>query len=296
MALVLEDLTVLHGRRAAVSGLWLEVPDGCCTGFLGHNGAGKTTTLRASLGLLPSARGRVLVDGFDVRGRPREARARVGALIEICRFQEGLGGWRNLVELARLGGLGQAAARREASLRLEQVGLGEAASLAVRAYSQGMRQRLGIAQALLGSPRTLLLDEPTNGLDIPSKGLFRRLVAGAMTDERIFIISTHQVQDVAPLIDPIVILHDGRVLFQQSLSDVAARVRMSHGTTKPDANAPALLYCEPAVEGFRSLWLDDHAGDGHVDLELLFNFVIAQPERCRTLFGTAPAAREGVPA
>ena len=144
--------------------------------------------------------------------------------------------------------------------------------------SFGQRKKFLLSFGLACRPALLLLDEPTNGLDIPSKGLFRRLVAEALTDEQIFIISTHQVLDVESLIDPIVILHRGTVLFNHTLAEVAAQIRMSHSATRPHESADGLLYSEATVGGFTNVWKDQNATDGQIDLEVLFKAVIASPQ------------------
>ena len=231
MALVLENLSVTYGSRKVVQDLWLEAPDGCCTGFLGHNGAGKTTAMRAALGLVRPSSGRVLVDGFDALAQNREARARTGALIEVCRFQETLGGYQNLVELGRLAGMDRSAARAEAGRRIEQVGLGHAADRPVENYSQGMRQRLGLAQALIGSPTTLLLDEPTNGLDPEGIQDVRNLVRELVDKEnRAVLLSSHLLAELAGVCDRVAVLREGRLLVQGEtaalLAGGAARFRV----------------------------------------------------------------------
>ena len=129
-----------------------------------------------------------------------------------------------------------------------------------------------------------MLDEPTNGLDIPSKGLFRRLVAEALEDDRIFVVSTHQVRDVEALIDSILVLHEGKVLFHGSVHEVSDRIRFALDPSRPDERNAGLLYAEPTVGGFASVWMDPSPGDGHLDLEMLFKAVIARPDAFASLF------------
>jgi ABC-2 type transport system ATP-binding protein len=101
------------------------------------------------------------------------------------------------------------------------------------------------------------------------------------------VISTHQVRDVGSLIDPIVVLHQGRVLLNRSLAEIGARIRMARSSSPPDANAPRLVYSEPTVGGFWSVWDDAGSGDEQLDLEVLFNALIAQPDRSASVFGSA---------
>jgi ABC-2 type transport system ATP-binding protein len=157
-------------------------------------------------------------------------------------------------------------------------------TLTTLGYDPAKREPGLLSFGLACNASLVLLDEPTNGLDIPSKGLFRRLIAEALTDEQIFIISTHQVRDVEALIDPIVILHEGTVLFNQTLAQVTSHIRISHSTTRPDSHAEGLLYCEPTVGGFSAVWKDENATDGQVDLEVLFKSVITSPETISSLF------------
>ena len=151
MSLVLHQVTRRFGAQRALDDVSLHVRRGDCYGFIGHNGAGKTTAMRIVLGLQRASSGAVLLDGFDAARHPREARARLGGLIEVPGFHGALDAAENLVLLGRLGALGRAAARSEAGRLLELVGLAHVGAKPVRAFSHGMRQRLGIACALVGS-------------------------------------------------------------------------------------------------------------------------------------------------
>jgi ABC-2 type transport system ATP-binding protein len=151
------------------------------------------------------------------------------------------------------------------------------------ALSYGQQKKFLLAFGLASQAKLVLLDEPTNGLDIPAKSVLRRVIAEASGAERVFVISTHQVRDLGALMDPIVILHQGRVLLNSTLGEIGARVRMTQQPTPPAA-APDLLFSEPAVGGFWSVWRG--GGDGPIDLEVLFNAVVANPDLARSL---APA-------
>lgn len=220
MGLQVRGLTVRYGRRIAVSGLDLDVPDGAITGFLGHNGAGKTSAMRGILGLTPGVTGQVLVDGHDGFRDPAERLARVGALIESSSFQAGWSARRNLVELARLQGLGRLEARREADLRLEQVGLVDAAGRDPAHFSQGMRQRMGLAQALLGGRRVLLLDEPTNGLDPPQIHAMREVLRRYAAGGRTVLVSSHLLAEVEQTCDHVVVMHKGLVVADGTVEEI----------------------------------------------------------------------------
>jgi ABC-2 type transport system ATP-binding protein len=128
----------------------------------------------------------------------------------------------------------------------------------------------------------VLLDEPMNGLDIPSKGLLRRVITEALVPERLFVISTHQVRDLGTLMDPIVILHRGRVLLNSTLAEIGARVHMTQQSSPPAADTPNLLFSEPTVGGFWAVWRG--GADGPLDLEVLFNAIVAKPDLVETVF------------
>ncbi|MFN0244377.1 MAG: ATP-binding cassette domain-containing protein [Planctomycetota bacterium] len=215
MSLELRSVSRRFGAQLALDRLSMHVRAGDCYGFIGHNGAGKTSAMRIALGLQRPDGGTVVVDGFDAARFPREARARMGALIETPGFQPGWSGAKNLIELARLQGFSRTDARVEALRWIERVGLSHAGAKAVHAYSQGMRQRLGIAQALLGSPRYLLLDEPTNGLDpegiAEMRALFRSLNASGTT----ILVSSHQLQELASFCNRIGVLRQGRLIVEE---------------------------------------------------------------------------------
>ncbi len=228
----LQDVTCRYGEQLALDRVSLHVRAGDCYGFLGHNGAGKTTAMRVALGLLRPRSGTVLVDGFDVAVHPREARARLGGLIERPGFHDHLTGARNLEMLARLQGLAAGAARAESARVIGEVGLGHAGNKPAGAYSQGMRQRLGIAQALLGRPRVILLDEPTNGLDPEGIDDVRRLFRRLVDEEDVtLLISSHQLHEVAGICNRIGILREGRMLVEEETAALlsAERVRVVAG-------------------------------------------------------------------
>lgn len=243
MSLVLEGLSLRLGGHPVLDGVSLDVRRGDCYGLLGHNGAGKTTAMRIALGLTRADAGRVVVDGFDAARHPREARARMGALIESPGFHAALSGRENLRLLARLRGLGRAEASAEADRRLAEVGLAHAASKAAGAYSQGMRQRLGIAQALLGGPRIVLLDEPSNGLDPEGIGEIRALLRRLTREEGITVLlSSHQLHEIADVCTRIGILRSGR----RVLEDTTANLLGGHADrsvlhTTDDAAAARIL-------------------------------------------------------
>nr|MDT0663370.1 ATP-binding cassette domain-containing protein [Micromonospora sp. DSM 115978] len=202
----------------AVSDLNLTVRAGEVYGFLGRNGAGKTTTMRMLVGLIrPSAgSGRVL-------GRPlgdRRALARVGSLIESPAFQPHLSGLDNLRLLARYLGFGDGAAVEAVA----RVGLTGRAGHRFRTYSLGMKQRLGVAAALLGDPELLILDEPANGLDPAGMAAMRDLFRSLADQGRTVLLSSHLLGEVAQVCDRVGIIHDGRLVVEGGLAEIQARL------------------------------------------------------------------------
>ncbi len=219
-ALRLHELTKDYGPVRAVDRLNLTVPQGVCFGFLGPNGAGKTTTIGLILGLLHPTAGRVEVLGRPVTPGDTAPLRAVGALVGAPGFYPYLSGRENLRLLARLHPQVDAA-RVEAVLA--RVGLDPAAARRkVKTYSTGMKQRLGLAAALLHRPRLLVLDEPTNGLDpigmAEVRGLLRDLTREGVT----VFLSSHLLHEVEQTCDQVAILHRGRLVAQGPVADLLA--------------------------------------------------------------------------
>ena len=221
MALRIEGINQQFGKQQALHDVTIHVERGDCYGFIGHNGAGKTTAMRIMLGLLVPDSGRVLVDGFDARRYPREARARMGALIEAPGFHGAWSGKRNLMLLDRLAG-----GNSDLDGLLDLVGLGHVGNKPVRAYSQGMRQRLGVAQALLGEPRYILLDEPTNGLDPDGIAEMRQLLLRLTREEnQTVFVSSHQLHELAGICNRVGVLRAGKLVLEERLEKLLVRDR-----------------------------------------------------------------------
>ncbi|MFD8598615.1 ABC transporter ATP-binding protein [Kitasatospora sp. NPDC059646] len=231
------ELTKRYGRTVAVDGLTFTVRPGRVTGFLGPNGAGKSTTLRMVIGLNEPTGGSVTVQGRRFRDRPRGLR-HVGALLDASDVHGGRTAAAHLGVLAR----SNAIPLRRVDEVLEEVGLAAAARRRIGGYSLGMKQRLGIAAALLGDPPVLLFDEPLNGLDPEGvrwvRGLFRRLAA----EGRTVFVSSHLMSEMEHTADHLVVVGRGRLIADESLSAFAARGRGSSVTVRtPDAGALAAV-------------------------------------------------------
>lgn len=219
--LVTENLTKRYQRRVAVDKLSLTVERGDIYGFLGQNGAGKSTTIRMALGLVRPTSGRVTLLGHDMKKQPARALAKTGAIIEAPAFYEHFSGWQNLKMLAAMSG-GASPARLEEVLEI--VGLRERAGDAVRAYSHGMRQRLGIAQALLPAPEFIILDEPTDGLDPQGIREVRVLVQRLRDDFGLTImLSSHLLHEVEQICNRVAIIDQGKLRYQGAVKDLLTK-------------------------------------------------------------------------
>jgi ABC-2 type transport system ATP-binding protein len=203
---LIRQLTKRYGAVRAVDALTFDVPAGSVTGFLGPNGAGKTTTLRMLLGLARPSEGSALIDGHEYRDLPHPRRS-VGAVLESGGFHPGRRGREHLRIIAGSAGLPMGRVDEV----LDEVGLTGAANRRVRTYSLGMRQRLGLAAALLGDPGLLVLDEPANGLDPAGMAWLRNLLRDRAAGGRTVIVSSHVLSEVAQTADHIVIMSHGRL-------------------------------------------------------------------------------------
>jgi ABC-2 type transport system ATP-binding protein len=216
-----EGLTKRFGARTAVQDLNLRVLPGEIFGFLGPNGAGKTTTIAMLLGLVRPTAGRAVVMGCDVQRQPVEALRSVGAMVEAPAFYPYLSGRDNLRVLARAGGLDQARVDRALVL----VELADRAGDTFKSYSQGMRQRLGIAAALLHDPQLVILDEPTNGLDPAGQHEIRELIRTLVQSGRTIFLSSHLLHEVEQLCERVAILKAGRVIVEGAVAELLRRGR-----------------------------------------------------------------------
>jgi ABC-2 type transport system ATP-binding protein len=276
-AIVVEGLTKRYGGMTAVDNLSFTVRRGAVTGFLGPNGAGKTTALKAIVGIARPTAGRVFIDGAPIDSTARGARD-LGVYIESCGAHPGRSGRDHLRSLAALAGL----PRGRVDEVLAIVALEHAAGRRVGKYSMGMRQRLGLAAALLGDPDILVLDEPLNGLDPHGIRWVRTLLRDRAAGGRTVLLSSHVLAEAAQTVDDVVVIHKGRLVRQGSIEELerlgrgavlvstptrerlAAVVRHAGGRAQPQDSPGRLL-----IEGMDAAHVGELAHDERVVLHEL---------------------------
>lgn len=235
-------LTKRFGAFEAVSDLSFEVQEGDVFGFLGQNGAGKSTTIRMLLSLVMPTSGSIRLFGKDLRTHRAEVLRRTGAVIESPDLYPYLSGYDNLRLFSRVGGSKLSHAALMATL--EQVGLAGRAGDRVRTYSQGMKQRLGIAVALVQDPDLVILDEPTNGLDPQGIVDIRNLILTLnRTEGKTFLVSSHLLSEVELIANRMLIIDRGRKVAEGLVRELIdpERVRLELETTEPDVAQQALM-------------------------------------------------------
>jgi len=273
----------LFGRGAVFKELSLGLAPGNIYGLLGVNGAGKSTLLKLMSGLLFAAAGTVRSLGRDPAEREPSFLLDVFVLAEDAQAPNLLAGDFVRARAPFYPRFDHALFERY----LREFEIPPAAGN-LAALSHGQQKKFLLAFGLASQAKLVLLDEPTNGLDIPSKSLLRRVITEALTPDRLFVISTHQVRDLGTLMDPIVILHQGNVLLNSTLAEIGAQLHMTQQASPPTAGTPDLLFSEPTIGGFWSVWRG--GGDGPLDLEVLFNAIVAKPELARSVFAMTGGA------
>jgi ABC-2 type transport system ATP-binding protein len=212
------DLTKDYGPKRAVDGLGFTVQPGVVTGFLGPNGSGKSTTMRLILGLDAPTRGDVTVNGRHYRDHPAPLHE-VGALLEARSVHTGRSAYNHLLALAQTHGI----PKRRVGDVIDLVGLHEVARKRSGQFSLGMGQRLGIAQALLGDPKTVMLDEPVNGLDPEGIHWVRNLLKSLAAEGRTVFVSSHLMSEMALTADHLIVIGRGKLIADTSVDDFVAR-------------------------------------------------------------------------
>jgi len=254
--IVVDRLTKKFGSLTAVDDLSFTVEPGRITGFLGPNGAGKTTTLRMLLGLVRQTSGTATIGGKRYAEIPQPQRV-VGAALEATNFHPGRSGRNHLLVLADTAGVDT----RRVDEMLELVGIPAAARRRAGGYSMGMRQRLGLAAAMLGDPQVLLLDEPANGLDPEGIRWLRGFLRHLSGEGKTILVSSHMLQEVEQTVDNVVIIANGRLIKQGPIQELhgeaTALVRSADPTTLAQALDRAGLASSPIEDGALTV----HSGD-----------------------------------
>jgi ABC-2 type transport system ATP-binding protein len=225
-AICLDRVTKRYGTVTAVQDLSFTLEAGSITGFIGANGAGKSTALRILLGLTRPSSGHATFDGLRYEQLTNPGRT-IGALTDPDVFHPGRTGRASLRVLARAAGVSD----RRVEDMLELVGLEQAAGRRVRGYSMGMRQRLGLAAALLGDPATVILDEPANGLDPMGVHWLRGMLRALADEGRTVLVSSHQLAELAQTVDDVLIIDQGHLIARGATADLLAQ---HHSSTLED--------------------------------------------------------------
>ncbi len=273
----IEQLSFGYTRKQSLfNQLALELQPGHIYGLLGRNGAGKTTLLKIIAGLVFPREGRSVVSGFDSRHRTPEC------LEDICFIPEEY--HLPAVRISRYVSLNAPFYKkfdhekldwllREFQLKKDQK---------LHQLSFGQKKKFLLAFGLSTSSRLLLMDEPTNGLDIPSKSQFRRVIAASLTAEQSVVISTHQVRDLETLIDPVIIIDEGRIIFEKSLAEISSALSFETLSEIRENFQP--IYYEEGLGGYAAIMPNMKNKDTRIDMELLFNGVVANTKGINQAF------------
>lgn len=266
-----------HPQRPLFSGLSLALPAGGICGLLGKNGSGKTSLLKMMAGLMFPASGDLNILSHQPSNRAPHFLEQVFFLPEDVVLPD-----MNAVQYEHCYARFYSAFNSEEFHKnLREFGLPKDQRLSQ--LSHGQKKKFLIIFGLATQAKLMLLDEPTNGLDIPSKAQFRQLLLAHATPDRLMIISTHQVHDVENIIDSVVVLNQGQIIFNQTLARVSEKLSFVVSDARPE-NA---LYSEKKMGGYFAVLPNTDGAETEVDLEGLFNTVLGDPQAIQTLFGGA---------
>jgi ABC-2 type transport system ATP-binding protein len=270
-------LTKEFGSIHAIDDVSFAVGKGEIAGFLGPNGAGKTTTMRILAGIFPPTSGRARIDGFDTRDQPLEARKRLGYFPENAPYYPDLSVSVYLRFVAKLKGIESARLASEIDRVLDACGLRHVHARLVGKLSKGYRQRVGLAQALLGDPQVLILDEPTVGLD-PEQVTEIRSLIHRLQGERTVLLSSHILSEVSLLCRRIIVINKGRILAEDTAERLADRLRPSlRVSLRVEAPRDAVIALLASIPGV--IRADGEGPDGAVRLEARSEDVLREVSR-----------------
>ncbi len=219
-AIETKDLSFNYKKKPLLESLDLQIPTGSIYGYLGKNGAGKSTTIKLLLGLLPALQNTIYHNGLELNSHKREILSMVGSLVESPAYYGNLTGYENLLYLKNIYGCNS----QKIYDVLQKVNLIGDKDKMVKKYSSGMKQRLGIAMALLNDPNTLILDEPLNGLDPEGVYEIRELIIDLKKEGKTILLSSHILSEIQKTCTHVGILHDGRLCYQGTLVELMNNV------------------------------------------------------------------------
>ena len=273
----IEKLSFYYKKNKPLfQGLDLSLNEGHIYGLLGKNGAGKTSLLKVVTGLVFPASGEVAVNGFKPKDRQPNFLSDIYFIHEEFYAPKlSIKAYVNLYapfypkfDHPYFNDI------------LDQFGLNQ--SLMLTDLSYGQKKKFFITFGLASRTRVLVLDEPTNGLDIPSKSLFRKMIAAHADEETLIVVSTHQVRDVENLIDSVILLDEGEIVFNQSFESISKTLAFDKQEKEPDT--AACFYSEPSIQGYSVVKKNEGQHESKVDLELLFNAIMASKTKIKALF------------
>lgn len=268
-----------HKGQKVLDDFSLSLSSGGVYGLLGPNGAGKSTLLNLIIGALTPTTGSVTFDGVNTRRRLPAVLSDIFLVPEEFVLPP-----MSLSQYARLyGKLYPRFSEEDMKRHLDTFEV--PSDVRLDALSMGQKKKVFMSFAMACNTRVLLMDEPTNGLDIPGKSAFRRFAAGSMTDERIFLISTHQVRDVDRLLDHILIMNQSRVLLSTTVAEIQKRLKFSE--TDNRAIIESALHSIPSISGSSVILPNEDGNDTDLNLELLFDFVLHKPALAETMFNSS---------
>ena len=276
--LTIKNCSFSYSRKGepTINDFSLQLKEGGVYGLLGSNGAGKSTLLQLITGLLTPSSGEITFDGVSTRlRRPStlENMFRVPAEIGLPALK--------LDKFAALNGVFYPNFSKEDMYRhLDTFGLDR--NVRLDKLSMGQKKKVALAFAMACNTKLLLMDEPTNGLDIPAKSAFRKFIIESMSDDRIFVISTHQVRDVSQILDHILIMDNRKVLLDRTVAEIQSCMKFMD-TVNPELIEKA-LYAVKGLGGASVILPNNDDDDSELNLELLFDFAISNPEKLNSIF------------
>ncbi len=290
-----EALTKRYGATLAVDHIDFAVGPGEIVGILGPNGSGKTTTILMLLGLTEPSQGRAEVAGFDPLREPLEVKRRVGYLPDQVGFYDGLSARDNLAYTARLAGLPRHEIDERFAAALARVGLGEVARNRVGTFSQGMRQRLGLAEVLMKRPSVAILDEPTTALDPHSTQEFLDMIRALRDDGTAILLSSHHLDQVQSVCDRVALFNRGRIALAGTVTELAGRVLGGGHVIDVEARGPGVADRLAAVAGVvrvQRLGPERFRVDGQRDLRAEIARQLAPQVELLGIYFAAPSLNE----